>query len=65
MALLERVVRGGFHCHTALSRDPWLDPLRTRPEFVRAVREAETGHERAAAAYLAAGGERILGAGTR
>jgi serine/threonine protein kinase/tetratricopeptide (TPR) repeat protein len=64
MVLLERVVRGGYHCHVALTRDPWLDPLRARPEFVRAVREAEAGHARGAAAYLAAGGERILGAGT-
>ena len=64
MVLLERVVTGGFHCPTALTRDPWLDSLRARPDFVRLVHEAEAGHARAARAYLDAGGERILGAGT-
>ncbi len=64
MTLLERSIQGGFHCPAALASDPWLDPLRAKPEFVRLVREAEAGHARAAEAYLRAGGERLLGAGT-
>lgn len=64
MVQLERVVMGGFHCPTALTRDPWLDSLRARSDFVGLVHEAEAGHARAARAYLDAGGERILGAGT-
>ena len=63
LALLERVVQGGYHCPAALTRDPWLDSLRSSPEFVRLVRQAEAGHARAAEAYVGAGGERILGVG--
>jgi non-specific serine/threonine protein kinase len=63
IALLDMVVQGGFHCPAALTQDPWLDPLRGSPEFVRLVRQAEAGHARAAAAYARAGGERILGVG--
>ena len=63
LALLERVVSGGYHCPTALTRDPWLDSLRASPEFVRLVRQAEAGHARAAEAYSRAEGERILGVG--
>jgi hypothetical protein len=63
LALLERVVQGGYHCPIALTRDPWLDSLRSSPEFVRLVRLAEAGHARAADAYVRAGGERILGVG--
>jgi hypothetical protein len=44
-------------------RDPWLDSLRGRAEFLRSLRRAEAGHARAAAAYLEAGGERMLGVG--
>jgi hypothetical protein len=63
MTLLERSVRGGFHCPAALASDPWLDPLRAKPRFVHLVREAEAGHAKAAEAYIRAGGERLLGAG--
>ena len=63
LALLTRVVQGGYHCPAALTRDPWLDSLRAEPEFVRLVREAEAGKARAAEAYTRAGGERLLGVG--
>ena len=63
LTILARVVDGGYHCPTALTRDPWLDPLRASPEFIRLVRRAEAGHARAAEAYMRAGGERILGVG--
>ena len=63
LTLLERVIHGGYHCPAALTRDPWLDSLRSSPEFVRLVRQAEAGHAHAAEAYLRAGGERLLGVG--
>jgi eukaryotic-like serine/threonine-protein kinase len=63
LVLLDQVVEGGFHCPTILVRDPWLDSLRGRAEFLRSLRRAEAGHARAAAAYLEAGGERMLGVG--
>ena len=41
LELLRRVVRGGYHCPAALTRDPWLDALRGEAEFVRRmVRES-------------------------
>ncbi|MBA2459789.1 MAG: hypothetical protein H0V43_12660, partial [Gemmatimonadales bacterium] len=59
--MLTRVVEAGFHCPTPLVRDPWLDSIRTAPEFVRALRRAEEEHASARRAFVAAGGERILG----
>ncbi|MGH7536914.1 MAG: hypothetical protein ACREMG_15255, partial [Gemmatimonadales bacterium] len=61
LATLRRSIEGGFSCPTPLVRDPWLDPLRTEPEFVRLLRVAEERHAVAAEAYTQAGGERILG----
>ncbi len=62
---LDRVVGGGFYCHGAMARDPWLDPLRTNPEFVRILRRAEAGQREAAEMYVRAGGERVLGVPAR
>ncbi len=61
LSMLQQVVEAGFHCPTPLVRDPWLDPIRTEPEFVRALRRAEEQHSAALAAFTAAGGERLLG----
>ena len=61
LEMLERVVQAGFHCPTPIVRDPWLDPIRTEPAFVRALRRAEEGHAAALRAFTAAGGERLLG----
>ena len=63
LPMLKRVVQGGYHCPPAFTRDPWLDSVRGEAEFVRLVREAESGRARAAEAYARAGGERILGVG--
>jgi serine/threonine protein kinase/tetratricopeptide (TPR) repeat protein len=61
MEMLTRVVDMGFHCPTPLVRDPWLDSIRTNPEFVRALRRAEEEHNAAKQAFVSAGGERLLG----
>jgi TolB-like protein len=63
LPMLRRVVEGGYHCPSLLTRDPWLDSLRGEAAFVRLVREAEAGRARAAEAYTRAGGERLLGVG--
>ena len=64
IALLERVVAGGFFCFPALSADPWLDSLRKKPAFTKLVHQAETQHRDAAAAFSRLGGDNILSAAT-
>ena len=38
LELFERVVGGGIFCYPAMSSDPWLDPIRERPEFVKLLK---------------------------
>ncbi len=59
--MLARAVEGGFYCAPAIAQDPWFDPLRANPEFIRLLRLAQMRHWDAAAAFTDAGGERLLG----
>lgn len=59
--MLSRVVDDGFFCLPALTRDPWLDPLRSLAAFTEIVRRAETRHRRAIISFLSAEGDRVLG----
>lgn len=61
LQLLGSAVDGGFFCLPALTRDPWLDPLRARSEFTEIVRRAETRHRQAVISFLNAEGDRVLG----
>jgi len=61
LAALKRVVDGGYFCVPVFARDPWLDPLRTHPEFVSILRHAEARHQEARTVFTEAGGERLLG----
>src|SRR5262245_15800658 len=63
--LLERVVAGGFFCYPAMTSDPWLAPLRTKPAFTKLLRQAETQHREAAALFAESGGEKALSIGGR
>src|SRR5713226_1545363 len=65
LELFERVVGGGIFCYPAMSSDPWLDPIRERPEFVRLLERAEQQHQVAAREFARLEGSRILGIGTR
>ncbi len=56
-----RAVEGGFHAYAFFIRDPWLDPIRTEPGFTEIVAIAERHYREAADAFVAAGGEKILG----
>jgi serine/threonine protein kinase len=61
LPLLAGAVEDGFFCLAALTRDPWLDPLRGTPEFTALVRRAESRHRQATISFLNAEGDRVLG----
>jgi hypothetical protein len=61
LPMLKRAVEGGYYVYTFITRDPWLDPLRGSSDFNAMVRLAEAGYRDAAAAFAAAGGEKLLG----
>jgi tetratricopeptide (TPR) repeat protein len=61
LGLFERVVEGGFFCFPAMTHDPWLDPLRSKPAFTKLLRQAESQHRDAAAAFDKLQGEQMLG----
>lgn len=59
--LLERVVAGGFCCYPAMAQDSWLDGMRGRPVFAKALEHAENKHRSALRQFEQLGGARILG----
>jgi eukaryotic-like serine/threonine-protein kinase len=61
LEVCNRAVEGGYHCLSFLTRDPWLDSLRGSSGFNRIVQLAEAGYRDAADAFVAAGGEKLLG----
>jgi serine/threonine protein kinase/tetratricopeptide (TPR) repeat protein len=61
IALFAHIVPDGFFCLPALTRDPWLDPLRGTPAFAAILREAEARHRQAVISFLTAEGDRVLG----
>jgi len=65
LATLKKVVDGGYFCVPVFARDPWLDPLRTHPEFVNLLKQAEARHQEARKVFIEAGGERLLGGRSR
>ena len=60
-ALFERVVNEGFYCFPGFASDPWLDGLRTNPDFKRVLGHAQSRHQEAVVAFREAGGEEVLG----
>jgi serine/threonine protein kinase/tetratricopeptide (TPR) repeat protein len=61
LPMLDSSVRGGFQPYAFFLIDPWLDPQRGKPAFDEILRAVEARYRDAAAAFVAAGGERILG----
>jgi serine/threonine protein kinase/tetratricopeptide (TPR) repeat protein len=64
LVLIEGVLDKGYVCYRWMLRDPWLDAARGAPEFSRIVRAAEKRYAESRAAYVAAGGEKLLGIGS-
>jgi len=60
---LRRSVEGGFSCFAFASRDPWFEPLRSGEEFRGLLRAMEARERQARAAFIEAGGDRILAVG--
>jgi tetratricopeptide (TPR) repeat protein len=59
--MLRRSTDGRLCAPLVLRRDPWLEPLRGRPEFAECLERMDAGRSEAAKAYQEAGGERLLG----
>ena len=60
VALLKSATAAGFCCYPLLVSDEWLDPVPSGPEFADVLAQVKREHELAAAAFAAAGGDRIL-----
>jgi DNA-binding winged helix-turn-helix (wHTH) protein/tetratricopeptide (TPR) repeat protein len=60
LELFRRVVKGGFCCYPSMAVDPWLDPLRARPEFITLLRQAEARHRQAASTFTGLHGDAVL-----
>lgn len=58
---LTRSIESGFMCYPAMVRDPWLDRLRSHAEFIALLRKCQQLYREAAAAFLASGGDALLG----
>ncbi len=58
---LQRAVAKGYFAAPALARSRHFDALRSAPAFRAVQAEAETGRQRALAAFREADGERLLG----
>lgn len=62
MRLIRRAVSKGYFVASTLTGRQQFDPLRRNPEFLAVVEEAESGRQRALAAFRQAGGERLIDA---
>ena len=60
IAILCKVMDGGFLCASSLARDPWLASLREAPGFGELAQKAERRRLEIHAAFLNAGGEQLL-----
>ena len=61
--ILADVVDRGYFPYETFTRNPWLDPLRNRTDFLEIVRKAEHRHREARGVFIQAGGEALLGVG--
>ena len=57
---LEGVVADGFSCYPALDRDPWLDPLRSKPRFAELLERCASRHAASLRAFEELNGQAVL-----
>jgi hypothetical protein len=57
----QRAVTDGYYCYPTFSRESAFDGLRTRPEFVETMREAQAKHREARRIFVEEGGPQLLG----
>jgi TolB-like protein/tetratricopeptide (TPR) repeat protein len=61
VTILGQAVDAGYPALDALTRHPWIAPIRAEPGFDDVLRRAGDGRDRALAAFREAGGEALLG----
>ena len=59
--IFSKAIAEGYYCPAALLLDPWMEEFRATPAFERVLGRARKREEAAHAAFVAAGGERLLG----
>jgi eukaryotic-like serine/threonine-protein kinase len=60
VTLLDRSVAGGFVCHQAFVRDPWLAPLAGTGPFDEVLEQARQASATARTTYVGSGGPQLL-----
>jgi hypothetical protein len=61
ISALSAAINRGFLCTSAISRDPWFESLRRCHQYLELVRDLERRCSETHAAFLAAGGEQVIG----
>lgn len=61
IGILQLTLDRGWCCYKAIAREPVLDDLRSDPRLADIIRQMESRQRDAAAAFVAAGGNRLLG----
>jgi eukaryotic-like serine/threonine-protein kinase len=59
--VLASTVDAGYFCYPHMASDPWLDPIRSDPEFKRILEKARSFHQEAIDVFRAEGGPGLVG----